>query len=163
MEYFYQTHKRNQNYPVAQLIGRTDFALFPVAGYLVVGHPDIIALLYFLFFYPFAMAHLGLNDLVDIKNDIARHMKSVTVLYETKGTATWIVLFTLIHYITASIFLLRLGTIALVGFIIGFVLLAVANIIIIKKKTPQAGLKTLPLFHVTMIVYAASLILDVLY
>ena len=30
------------------------------------------------------MAHLGLNDLIDLKNDRARGMKSITVLYGDK-------------------------------------------------------------------------------
>ena len=71
MEYFYQIKKRHQRYPIAQLLGRTDFALFPVAGYLTVGHPDVIACRIF-FFYPFALAHLAVNDLADVKNDTAR-------------------------------------------------------------------------------------------
>ncbi len=163
VECFYQIHKRNEKYPLAQLLGRTDFALFPVAGYLVVGKPDLTALLYFVFFYPFAMAHLGANDLVDIENDKARDMKSVTVLYGLKGTAVWILVFTLLHYVTGSVFAFHLGTIALAGFIVGFVLLAVANIVIMKQKTSQATLKVLPLFHVTMIIYSVSLIAYVLF
>ena len=59
VEVFYQVRKRKQRFPLAQLAGRTDFALFPVAGYLCIGNPDATALLYFLFFYPFAQAHLG--------------------------------------------------------------------------------------------------------
>jgi 4-hydroxybenzoate polyprenyltransferase len=51
-EIFYQVRKRNQRFPLAQLAGRTDFALFPVAGYLCIGTPDMTALLYFLFSTP---------------------------------------------------------------------------------------------------------------
>jgi 4-hydroxybenzoate polyprenyltransferase len=158
VECFYQIHKRNEKYPLAQLLGRTDFALFPVAGYLVVGQPDLTAVLYFVFFYPFAMAHLGANDLIDVINDKARDLKSVTVLYGLKGTALWILIFTLIHYVTGSIFAYHLGLNAIGIFVFGFVLLAIANISIMKQKTPQAALKVLPLFHVTMIIYSVSLI-----
>jgi hypothetical protein len=35
-----------------------------------------------------------------------------------------------------------------------------ANVVILKNKTPEAGLKVLPLFHVTMLVYAGSIGLD---
>jgi len=167
VEYFYQVHKRNQKHPIAQLLGRTDFALFPVAGYLMVGTPDITALLYFLFFYPFAMAHLGANDLIDIENDKARGMKTVTVLYGTKGTARWILLFTCLHFVTALIFADFLGWYVLIGFAIGFLLIFLANWAILKQETPQASLKVLPLFHVTMIIYSLSLIiiasLDIFY
>jgi len=159
VECFYQVHKRKQRYPVAQLIGRTDFALFPVAGYLVIGHPDAIALLYFLFFYPFAMAHLGANDLIDVENDKARGMKSVTVLYGIQGTARWILFFTCFHFITAVVFAAYLGWYVLIGFAVGFVLLSLANRAILKQRTPQATLKVLPFFHVTMIIYSLSLII----
>jgi 4-hydroxybenzoate polyprenyltransferase len=163
VEYFYQVYKRNQKYPIAQLLGRTDFALFPVAGYLVVGRPDMIALMYFLFFYPFAMAHLGANDLVDIINDKARGMKSVTVMYGIVGTTVWIALFTILHYATGAYFVVHLGYIAVVGFCIGFTLLACANVLMIRKKTSLAAVKVLPFFHITMIIYSVSLILDVIF
>ena len=159
MEFFYQMYKRRERYPIAQLLGRTDFALFPVAGYLVVGHPDVIALLYFLFFYPFAIAHLGANDLIDIENDKARHMNSVTVLYGIQGTVWWILFFTFVHFITAVVFAAYLGWFVLVGFGVGFVLLFIANRTILKQKTPAAALKVLPCFHVTMIIYSISLLL----
>ncbi|MDD1747761.1 MAG: UbiA family prenyltransferase [Methanomassiliicoccales archaeon] len=158
VEVFYQIKKRKQKYPVAQLVGRTDFAMFPVAGYLMVGSPDLIALLYFLFFYPFAMAHLGANDLVDFKNDIARRMQTVTVLYGLTGTARWVLAFTLAHVCMALLFAYYLGWQALVGFAIGFLLLGIANYFIMKRKTPAIGLKVLPMFHVTMIVYSITLI-----
>jgi 4-hydroxybenzoate polyprenyltransferase len=162
VECFYQVYKRTQRSPVAQLIGRTDFALFPVAGYLVAGHPDMIALLYFLFFYPFAMAHLGANDLIDIENDKARRMKSVAVLYGISGTSRWILFFTCVHLIAAVIFAIYIGWYVLIGFSIGFLLLMFANRTIIKQKTPLATLKVLPCFHVTMIIYSLSLIVIVL-
>lgn len=158
VEVFYQVKKRKQRYPVAQLIGRTDFALFPVAGYLMVGSPDLVALLYFLFFYPFAMAHLGANDLVDIRNDLARKLKSVTVLYGVDGTARWILVFTLMHACTSLLFAYFLGWQVLIGFAIGFLLLGIANYMIMKHKTPAIGLKFLPMFHVTMIAYSVTLI-----
>jgi len=94
LEVFYQVRKRKQHFPLAQLAGRIDFALFPVAGYLSIGSPDATALLYFLFFYPFAQAHLGANDLIDFENDKARGMNTVTTLYGFSGTALWIAGFT---------------------------------------------------------------------
>jgi len=158
VEVFYQLKKRKEKYPVAQLVGRTDLSLFPIAGYLLVGHPDTIALLYFLFFYPITLAHLGVNDLADIKNDTARKMNSVTILYDIPGTAWWVLLCTMIHFMTAVMFVLFLNIWLFMGFGIGFILLTVANYGIMKEKTSQAALKLLPLFHVTMILYAVSLI-----
>lgn len=160
VEIFYQVKKRDENYPVAQVIGRTDFALFPVAGYLAAGSPDMNALLYFLFFYPFALAHLGANDLVDLKNDLNRRLQTVTTLYGEGGTAGWILGFTIINAVTATLFMTVLGTIARAGLVIGLLLLAVANVVIIKTRTPEAALRVLPLFHLTMIVYAGSILLD---
>jgi len=160
MEYFYQVRKRNQGSPFAQLLGRVDFALFPVAGYLCYGSPDKSALLFFVFFYPWVIAHLGVNDLIDIENDRSREMKTVTVLYGMKGTVNWILLFTIIHFVVAPLFMIELGPIAVVGFMLAFFLLAIANYILNREKSSEAGLKALPIFHLTMLVYAISIILD---
>jgi 4-hydroxybenzoate polyprenyltransferase len=157
MEAFYQLKKRKEKYPVAQLLGRTDFALFPVAGYLCAGYPDTTAALYFLFFYPFAIAHLGANDLIDVANDRARGLSTVPTLFGLEGTIIWIAGFTLIHAVTAILFAATLGLIARIGILTGLLLLGAANAVILKGRTPEAGLKVLPLFHVTMLVYSLSI------
>ena len=51
LEVFYQIVKRNQSFPIAQLVGRLDFTLFVLAVYLVVGKWDLILLFFGLFFY----------------------------------------------------------------------------------------------------------------
>jgi len=158
-EYFYQLKKRDQAFPVAQLLGRTDFSLFPVAGYLSNGSPDMTALLYFVFFYPFAEAHLGVNDMIDIANDQARGMKTVSVLYGMRGTAYWVLFFTVVHYVSATFFAKVLAPVSMIGIAVGSLLLAIANHVILKGKSAQAALKVLPLFHITMLVYSASIIL----
>jgi 4-hydroxybenzoate polyprenyltransferase len=161
VEVFYQIEKRQpQQFPFAQLIGRTDFALFPVAGYLCLGSPDLNAFLYFVFFYPFAMAHLGANDLIDVINDRARGMCTIPVLYDLDRTAYWIAGFTVIHSMMAVLFMSRLGWIGRGGLTIGLALLLVANVVILRNRTPEAGLRVLMLFHITMLVYAGSIILD---
>ena len=160
IEMFYQVKKRNQRFPIAQLAGRTDFALFPVAGYLCIGSPDVPALLYFLFFYPFALAHLGVNDLADYVNDQARGMNSVAVLYGTSGSAFWIAGFSVVHACTALLFMSILGWIARTGLIAGLGLLLIASIVILRDRNPAGGLRVLPLFHITMLVYAVSILLD---
>jgi len=160
IEVFYQIKKRNQKYPIAQLLGRTDFTLFPAAGYLCYGHPDITVLLYMIFFYPWTMAHLGLNDFIDVENDRARGMQSITILYGLKKTMYWITGFTALHILAGIFFLKELGNIAHYGFFVGFLLLAGANLYLWKEKAPQAGLKILPLFHGTLVIYAVSIILD---
>lgn len=159
-EYFYQVKKRRQSIPIAQILGRTDFALFPVAGYLVNGFPDIVALLCFLFFYPFALAHLGMNDLIDEPNDKLRKLKTIPILYGTKRTTLWILFFTVIHFITGGFFLLVLKPVAQLGILLGFVLLGAANYVTLTGQTSQAGLKALPVFHLTMLLYSVSLILN---
>ena len=156
IEIFYQEEKREQKHPFAQIIGRTDFALFPVAGYLCAGSPDPTALLFFVFFYPFALAHLGANDLIDVANDRARGMKSIPVLFGTDGTAYWIAGFTAVHIVTAFLFMTKLGWIARIGILAGLVLLLYANAVILKEKTPDAALKVLPCFHVAMVLYAGE-------
>jgi 4-hydroxybenzoate polyprenyltransferase len=159
IEIFYQEEKREQKHPFAQIIGRTDFALFPVAGYLCAGIPDKTALLFFIFFYPFALAHLGANDLIDVTNDRARGMKTIPVLFSTEGTAYWIAGFTAIHIVTAFLFMTKLGWIACLGILAGLVLLLYANTVILKEKTPDASLKVLPFFHVAMVLYATGICL----
>ncbi|HII90968.1 MAG TPA: UbiA family prenyltransferase [Methanosarcina sp.] len=163
IEAFYQIKKRNQGYPIAQLLGRTDFTLFPVAGYLCYGKPDMAILLYMVFFYPWTMAHLGLNDFIDLKNDQARDLKSIAVLYGEKGTMYWITGFTVLHVLAAVFFLPELGEIALYGFLAGFVLLAGANLYLWREKSPVAGMKILPIYHGVLIIYAVSIIFDFIY
>jgi 4-hydroxybenzoate polyprenyltransferase len=159
-EYFYQVVKRGQGVPVAQLIGRTDFSLFPVAGYLCNGRPDTTALLYFLFFYPFAQAHLGANDIIDVANDAARGLKTIPVLYGTRGTAYWILIFTALHSLGAAFFTGVVGKVAKYGIMAGIALLLAANVIILRGKNSAAWLRALPLFHVAMLVYTVSMIAD---
>jgi len=157
IEIFYQEEKREQKRPFAQIIGRTDFALFPVAGYLCVGSPDMTVLLYFIFFYPFALAHLGANDLIDVANDRARGMKSIPVLFSINGTACWIAGFTALHIVAAIFFMTKLGWLARVGILAGLVLLLYANGVILRDKSPDAALRVLPCFHVAMVLYAAGI------
>jgi 4-hydroxybenzoate polyprenyltransferase len=160
LEYFYQTKKRHQSFPFAQLIGRIDFTLFPVAGYLCVGSLGINALLFAFFFYPLALAHLGVNDISDVVNDRAKDMKTIPVLYGMKGTSYWILFFTMLHVVAAVVFLTVLGTVAIAGFAVGFLLLSMGNYMILKGKNAASGMKALPLFHVTMLIYAISIILS---
>lgn len=160
LEYFYQIKRKNQSFPVAQLAGRMDFTLFPIAGYLCYGLPDISVLLYLLFFYPWTLAHLAVNDFIDTENDRARGIKSIPVLYGTEGTLLWISGFTLVHYFTALIFLKQLGYIAFYGFLSGFLVLGFANYNLLRKRSQKAGLLALFLYHVSLVLYSGSIILD---
>ncbi len=158
IEMFYQIEKRQpQQFPFAQLIGRTDFALFPVAGYLCLGNPDLNAFLYFVFFYPFAMAHLGANDLIDVVNDRARGLSTIPAIYDIPRTAYWITGFTAIHIMMAFLFMTRLGWIGRVGIGAGLCLVVIANGVILRSKTPEATLRVLPLFHVAMVLYTIGI------
>jgi 4-hydroxybenzoate polyprenyltransferase len=160
LEVFYQFKKRNQKFPFAQLIGRIDFTLFPVAGYLCIGNPDIKVLLFAFFFYPLAMAHLGVNDLIDIANDKARGLNTIPTMFGMKGTTYWILLFSIIHFTAATIFLTALGNLALAGFTIGLLLITIGNFTILKEKSANSGMKALPLFHLAMLIYSISIILE---
>jgi 4-hydroxybenzoate polyprenyltransferase len=159
LEVFYQLKKRDQAVPLAQLLGRVDLALFPVAGYFVIGSPDTTALLLFLAFYPWAEAHLGVNDLADLVNDRARGMKTIPVLFGMVGCVSWIATFSLVHAGTAMVLLSSLSTISRAGFAAGFFLLLHANLQISRKRTPESALGVLPLFHGSLILYAGALIL----
>ena len=158
LEVFYQFKKRKENFPLAQLIGRIDFTLFPVAGYLCIGSPDFIVLLFALFFYPLAMAHLGVNDIIDVANDRVRRLNTIPTMYGMKGTAFWILFFSIFHFATAIIFLTVLGPLTLAGFIVGMLLISIGNYTIMKRKNANSGMKALPLFHLAMLIYAISII-----
>ena len=160
LEIFYQVKKRKQNFPFAQLIGRIDFTLFPIAGYLCLGNPNVNIFLFALFFYPLALAHLGVNDISDIANDQAKKMKTIPLLYSLKGTAYWILFFSAIHFVTAIIFLNVVGTLAIIGFAVSFLLLTVGNYLILKEKSADSGMKALPLFHIAMLIYAITIIIE---
>jgi 4-hydroxybenzoate polyprenyltransferase len=160
LEVFYQIKKRNQSFPVSQLIGRIDFTLFPIAGYLSLGSPDINVLLFAFFFYPLALAHLGVNDISDVANDQVKKLKTITVLYGLKGTSYWILFFSVFHVGAAILFVSFLGTVAISGFVLGFLLLSIGNYIILRGKNADSGMRALPLFHLTMLIYAISIILE---
>lgn len=161
MEIFYQVVKRKQTFPIAQILGRTDLLLFPIGGYLCFGQFDFTVILYLLFMYPWALVHLGANDIIDVKNDEAKNLKTITGLYGIKGNIIWISSFSLIHLITSAIFVfLDLGIIALIGFTFSWILIIGANVIIIKAKDSKVRLKALPLFHATLLIYVLSIIID---
>jgi 4-hydroxybenzoate polyprenyltransferase len=161
LEIFYQLKKRKENFPVAQLIGRINFALFLVAGYLCAGNPDWGALTLFLFFYPLAEAHLGVNDLIDAANDEARGMKTIPILYDMKATTYWILAFSMAQLVSAVAFLDVFGSFfVLTGFAISFLLITIGNAMILRQKDSKAGIKALPLFHLAMLIYAITLIVN---
>jgi 4-hydroxybenzoate polyprenyltransferase len=161
LEAFYQLKKRHESFPVAQVIGRMDFALFLVAGYLIVGQPDLNALLLFLFFYPLALAHLGVNDLIDVSNDVAKGMNTIATLYSVNFTAFWILTFSIWHFVMAIVFLTMLGTIlSIVGFAVSLTILTVGNFKIMREKNSKTALSALPLFHIAMLFYAITIILN---
>lgn len=160
LEAFYQIKKRKQNFPFAQLIGRIDFTLFPLAGYLCLGNPSINILLFAFFFYPLALAHLGVNDISDVANDQVKEMNTIPILYGLKGTAYWIFLFSIIHFAAAIIFLSVLGTLAIAGFAVGLMLISYGNFIILRGKNAISGMKALPFFHLAMLIYALTIIIE---
>ncbi len=162
-EALYQYVKRDQKFPLAQLLGRTDFALFPVAGYLCAGYPDMTSLAFFVFFYPFAMAHLGVNDLADIANDRARELKTIPVLFGQNGTVYWIYGFSLLHLLGAAVFFPHVGTIARFGLISGLLCIGAANYLVFNGRGADAAMKALPLFHASMILYAGTILASVLF
>ena len=160
LETFYQIKKRKQTFPFAQLIGRVDFTLFPLAGYLCFGAPGSNVLLFGFFFYPLAQAHLGVNDMSDVANDKVKEMNTIPVMYGLKGTTYWILLFSTIHFAAAMIFLTVLGALAIAGFTAGLLLISAGNYMILKGKNAESAMKALPLFHLAMLIYAISIVLD---
>ena len=161
MEVFYQMVKRKQKFPIAQILGRTDLLLFPIAGYLLFGQFNITIVYYLLFMYPWALAHLGANDIVDIENDQAKELKTIAGLYGVKGNKIWVLSFSAVHLITSVIFVVSdLGVVALFGFPASWILIVIANIIVMRGKEAKTWLKALPMFHASLFIYILSIIID---
>ena len=153
--------KRKQKFPIVQILGRADLLLFPIAGYLLFGQFNFTIVYYLLFMYPWALAHLGANDLVDVENDQAKELKTITGLYGIKGNKIWVHLFSVIQLITSAIFvLIDLGGVAIYGFAVSWVLIIFANIIIMRGKEAKNWLKALPMFHASLLIYILSIIID---
>ncbi|MFX1387971.1 MAG: UbiA family prenyltransferase [Promethearchaeota archaeon] len=164
VEIFYQKKKEHQQFPIAQLVGRTDLTLFPVAGYLCYGNFSLTIVFIILFLYPWAQAHLGVNDLGDYDNDKAKNIKTITTLYGIKGNIKWIAYFTLIQIGFAVLLLLfKLGFIALIGFIPSFILLITANLNLIKNQTSNTAIKMLPRYHASLLIYILSIIFSAIF
>jgi 4-hydroxybenzoate polyprenyltransferase len=98
------------------------------------------------------------NDLADLPNDQARGMKTIPVLFGNDGCTAWITLFSLVHAGTTIFFFFPLGNLTKIGFAAGFLLVAVANLRIMKQRTPESALGALPLFHGSLILYAGTLV-----
>lgn len=160
LQYFYQVHKRDQRWLLAQIVGRIDVTLFPVAGYLCWGRPDGLALALLLFYYPWIMAHLAVNDLADMENDRARGLKSVTVLLGARGTALWIMVAAVVQVLASPLLLAHMGTAGRACAVLGFAVLGLAACLVWRGQDRAAALKALPLMHLTMALYVGGTILD---
>ena len=158
VEAFYQVAKRHQRFPVAQLLGRTDFALFPVAGYLCLGIPDGTALRFFLAFYPWTLVHLGVNDLADLENDRARGLATIPVLYGTRGAAAWIGGWAALHLAAGAFFYPALGIVPLAAWGAASVLLVTVAGKTLADPTPRRGLAMLPLLHLSLLISSLGIL-----
>ena len=158
VEAFYQVAKRRQRFPAAQLVGRTDFALFPVAGYLCLGFPDTLALRFFLAFYPWTLVHLGVNDLADLENDRARGLATIPVLYGTRGTAAWIGGWAALHLLLGAFFYPLLGPVPLAAWLAASLLLVIVAGKILADPTPQRGLAMLPVLHLSLLISSLGIL-----
>ena len=157
IEIFYQEEKRNQVFPWAQIIGMTGFGFFIVAGYLIAGKPDRVAALIFLFAYPLSLAYLGVTDLIDINKDIVRGMKTITVLYGVNRSILWIAFWTAVHCIAAFLFMVQLGGVSRAGILAGLIMACLANVMLLKNKSSETAIRILPLFQLSIVIYAISL------
>jgi 4-hydroxybenzoate polyprenyltransferase len=81
-------------------------------------------------------------------------------MYGMKGTAYWILLFSIFHFAAAAVFLTVLGTLAIGGFLVSMLLISIGNFMIMSGKNASSGMKALPLFHLSMLIYALSIILE---
>ncbi|HPR42174.1 MAG TPA: UbiA family prenyltransferase [Candidatus Methanofastidiosa archaeon] len=158
MEYFYQVMKRRQRFPIAQLLGRTDFMLFAVGGYLCYGRPDLTALLYAVFFYTLAEVHLGINDLSDHHNDIERKMNTVTTMYGRDGNWKWIASFVALHLVLGLPHVVNRGGVAYIGYVFALFTLPYICKRLRTDTTPEEAHRVIPVFHATLLVYMLTMI-----
>lgn len=101
-----------------------------------------------------------MNDLIDVANDKVRGMKTIPILYGLRGTCLWVLGFTVFHILGAVIFSTVLTVPAIIGLAIGLSLLIVANITVHRSPTPESALKVLPMFHIAMLIYTATIIIS---
>jgi len=88
-------------------------------------------------------------------------MNTPPTLYGINATAYWVLFFSVFHLASASVFLYLLGSyLAIWGFAVRFGLLTVANTIILSGKNSQVTLKAMPLFHLAMLIYAITIIVN---
>ena len=93
-------------------------------------------------------------------NDRVRGIKTVPILLGFQGNIAWIAIFSQIHAGTTFDLLLHLGPFAWAGCAAGLLLILLANLWVVKERTPEAALRALPLFHASLLIYAGALILD---
>jgi len=99
--------------------------------------------------------------LIVVKNDQAKNLKTITILYGLNGNIKWIVIFSLIHLFIAPFFVVfEMGAIAFIGFTFAWGAIVIANVLIIKGKDSKSGLRALFLFHGSLLIYVLSIIID---
>lgn len=162
VESFYNIKKRNQKFPIAQILGRTDLTVFPVAGFLCFGELNLTIIGIIAFLYPWVLAHLAVNDIIDIENDKAKNLKTITVLYGDSGSISWIFVMNILLGITSIVFLIfgQLSYIAIIGFSLGILVITAANIYLKVKKTSKTRLLALPMYHGSLFIFITSIIID---
>ena len=89
--------------------------------------------------YTYAIGHLVINDLADLKNDFARGMKTIPVLYGVNKAVIWVIVCTVLNGITIIFLASFLGLLSQAGLIFGFIILLIANLIIIHGKGEEEG------------------------
>ncbi len=104
-----------------------------------------------------------MNDLVDVENDKSRGLKTVTVLYGEKGSANWVLAFTILHAMAALPFIAGMvgfSSVAAAGLVAELVLLMGANSLIRWRTTSTTALIALPVFHLAISLWAISVIVQ---
>ena len=99
-----------------------------------------------------------MNDIIDYRNDVARDLKTIPVIYGVKNTKYWITCFAVLHLIVTNQFFKHIGGIMGYSFVAGSALLFAVNLLVWRGETPGDWLKALPLFHITLLLYMVSMI-----
>jgi len=113
-EPFYCVVKRRQGHtPFATVLTATLLGITPLAGYLALGHPGLLALAIFLILVTWELGHNQAYDIIDYENDKSRGLRVATVMLGLDFVARWVFTSVLLH-LGAVVFL---GLVAKMGWI----------------------------------------------
>ncbi len=133
--------RRQGRTPFATVLTATLLGLTPLAGYLALGHPGLLALAIFLVLVTWELGHNQAYDIIDYENDKRRNLRVATVMLGLDFVARWVFVNVLLH-LGAVVFLglaARMGWIYLGITTIGAIPLLIATARLLKNPDVPTG------------------------